>query len=162
MDKALVAYSTNEVVTGEIALTVAEQLTRSGLAADLRPYNRARPAAEYTAVVLGTASGPTGVRAAVDYISANRTDLDPARTRVFTWDPHPHPAEDAELAGLLSELGLPQPVLLPAPDRRWCPGTLSWHGSSHTDWWDRLCWQEIRVWAQGLADDLQQQLALAG
>jgi hypothetical protein len=160
VEKVLVAYATGRVGTGEIALTIAEQLTRSGLAVDLRPCTRARPAADYAAVVLGSASEPTWEQQAIGYLAENLYDLAPARTRLFTWQPVTSTASpDERLLALLETAGLHDPTPLRAPARPWRPGTFLRHGSAPTHWLDRVDWENIRGWAQRLAADLEEQVA---
>jgi hypothetical protein len=162
MDKVLVAYATGHRSTGEVALAIGDQLTRTGLHVDVRPFARAGSASAYAAVVAGCAvRDDRWEDSALAYLRA-QPEQSP-RPRLFQWYPDDvRGALDPRLSRWLAERDVPEPVTFGPLLGPWSPWRTRflWSSTPTTD--ADVRWREIERWAHSLGLVLGSRLTLAG
>jgi len=167
MEKVLVVYASRMGSTREIALAVSDQLARRGLEVDVRAANEAQDACGYDAVVVGS---PIYLRRwdpqVIHYLEHQAPDLAERPTWLFQSGPC-GPDERAvvprKVTRLCFEIGMPTPRTFGGNlDPARANSRLSRLVSSGNLAGDFRDWDEIRSWADGIADQLlSQRLTLA-
>ena len=156
-------YATRMGSTAEIALVIGEVLTRAGMVVTVCPCHEARDAADYDAVIIGSA---VYLRRwdddAVDYLKRPSTSLAQRPTWLFQSGPCGEGAQNESIetprkvAKVIQSHGLQPPVTFggrlirseaTGPISRWMAT-----GSLAGDFRD---WARIRAWAGERADDLR-------
>ncbi|HEX6761048.1 MAG TPA: flavodoxin domain-containing protein [Propionibacteriaceae bacterium] len=162
MTSVLVTYATRMGSTAEIALVIGEVLTRAGMVVTVCPCHEARDAADYDAVIIGSA---VYLRRwdddAVDYLKRQAHSLAQRPTWLFQSGPCGEGAQNESIetprkvAKVIQSHGLQPPVTFggrlirseaTGPISRWMAT-----GSLAGDFRD---WARIRAWAGERADDL--------
>jgi menaquinone-dependent protoporphyrinogen oxidase len=161
MTSVLVTYATRMGSTAEIALVIGEVMTRAGMVVTVCPCHEARDAADYDAVIIGSA---VYLRRwdddAVDYLERQAHSLAERPTWLFQSGPCGEGAQNESIetprkvAKVIRSHGLKPPVTFGArlirsaatgPISRWMAT-----GSLAGDFRDR---SRIRTWAGERADD---------
>jgi menaquinone-dependent protoporphyrinogen oxidase len=162
MNKVLVVYASRMGSTGEIAMEIGAQLTRRGIEVDVKPVGHAQDARDYAAVILGS---PVYLRRwdaeAVRYLQQQSPDLSERPTWLFQSGPC-GPDEETKpdytprrVAKLCSQIGIDRPItfggnLDPARAKGIFARVVA-GGDLAGDFRD---WDQIRSWADGIADRL--------
>jgi menaquinone-dependent protoporphyrinogen oxidase len=160
--RILVAFATTSGSTQEIAAFVAEELTRLGLAADLRPCREASDLASYGAVVLGAPLYMFHLhRDALNFLKQHRKVLATRPVAIFAGGAF-GPTAEKDTPGIQKNLDTelakfpwltPASVLLVGgrfdPTRLRFPYNLI-PALKQTPAGDNRNWDEIRAWARSL------------
>ncbi|MBN1371307.1 MAG: flavodoxin domain-containing protein [Anaerolineaceae bacterium] len=166
-EKVLVAYGSKYGATAELAGRIAQALEQAGLVVALKPAGQAGRAADYDAVVLGSAvyMGQWQKEAAA-WLEANRADLAGRPTWLFSSGPTG--PGDPEV--LLEDWRLPE-KLKPAVEQIQPRGVAVFGGKmdpAKLNFFEKLVlkmikapvgdfrdWARIEAWAAGIAGELR-------
>lgn len=162
--RVLVAYASKRGSTAEIAETVAAELRRGGLAVSCEPVDEVDDLAAYDAVVLGSAVYMKRWRGdARHFIRKQRKALEQMPFWVFSSGPAGDPAEDRPewtepqgTVGKVEEMGARGHVVFGGrlPDPPHGPIERAMLEGTPAEYRDRRDWDEIRAWAQQVAEEL--------
>ena len=163
MKNVLVVYASRMGSTAEIASAVGDQLTRRGYAVDVHSTAAALDARLYDAVIVGS---PLYLRRwhrdALGYLHAQAPDLAERPTWLFQSGPcgpgagtEPVPTPHA-VAQLCADIGIEHPVTFGGNlDKSRAKTWLARRLASGDLAGDSRDWDEIRAWADGVADQLE-------
>ena len=165
MTKVLVAHASKRGATAEIAAAVADTLREAGLEVECRPAGEVEDVAAFDAVVIGSAVYMKRWRGDAKHLLRKQGDALAARPLwVFSSGPVGDPAKSADPAWTephkivvqAEKLGVRDHVVFGGrvPDPPKGPLERSMVENTPPEFRDRRDWDEIRAWAQGIAEEL--------
>ena len=162
MKPVLVAYASRMGSTEEIAAVIGDRLVSRGFAVDVVSAADAAPAGGFDAVLLGSAvyMGQWD-KHALDYLRREATDLALRPTWLFQSGPAGPAAENGHtgppraVRRLCRTIGLAEPTTFGGNlDPARAPGKLARWVSNGDLTGDHRDWDQIRAWADDVADQL--------
>ena len=162
MKTVLVAYASRMGSTQEIAAAIGDQLTTRGFDVEVAAAETTPSARSFDAVILGSALYMgRWERDAVDYLKRQAPDLTDRPTWLFQSGPSGPPAEGkptptpGAVQRLCGKIGLAAPTTFGGNlDHSRATGLLARWVSNGDLAGDFRDWDQIRAWADGVADQL--------
>lgn len=162
MKTVLVAYASRMGSTQEIAAAIGDQLTTRGFDVEVAAAETTPSARSFDAVILGSALYMgRWERDAVDYLKRQAPDLTDRPTWLFQSGPSGPPAEGkptptpGAVRRLCDKIGLAAPTTFGGNlDHSRATGLLARWVSNGDLAGDFRDWDQIRAWADGVADQL--------